>query len=77
VLALSLVRAIGGSGTVAARIKSVELRILLPALLIACSLKLYVNPPINPVKVNEVPTVKSKLFKRNGNRSDPSFHQIR
>jgi hypothetical protein len=61
VLALSLVRAVGGSGTVAARIENVELRTLVPALLIACNQNLYVNPPINPVTVNEVPPVKLEL----------------
>jgi hypothetical protein len=55
VLILSLVSAVGGSGLVAARIGSTELSGLLPLLLIAATLKLYVVPAINPVTVNYVP----------------------
>ena len=54
-LALSIARAVGGSGLVAAIIESAELRILSPMPLIAATLKLYVVPAVNPVTVKDVP----------------------
>jgi hypothetical protein len=51
----SLIKAVGGSGIVAARIGSTELSILLPTMLIAATLKLYVVPATNPVTIKDIP----------------------
>lgn len=53
--ASSLVKAVGGSGIVAARIGSTELSILLPTMFIAATLKLYVVPATKPVTVKDIP----------------------
>jgi hypothetical protein len=47
-----MVKSVGGSGTVAARIESKELGVLVPTMFIAATLKLYVVPAVNPVAIN-------------------------
>jgi len=55
VLTQSFTSSVGGSGLFAARIGRTELSVLLPILLIAATLKLYVVPASNPATVNDVP----------------------
>ena len=55
-LAVVSVKAVGGSGTVRGRvlIANTEVAELVPILLMAATVKLYVVPAVNPVEVKEV-----------------------
>ena len=55
-LAIIAINAVGGSGNVGERvlIANIEVGKLVPILLMAATVKLYVVPAVNPVEVKEV-----------------------